>query len=506
MFEVRATDLGGRLGRLEIGGKAMETPAYLPVVHPIRQQVPVNVLKEMGFKAIMTNSYITLKHHPDGVDIHQLTGFDGVVMTDSGGYQVLEYGDVEVDPVEVAEFQIRIGSDIAVILDRPTGYPSTRSYALQTVKETIAASQKCKEQIAHKPPAWAGPVQGGTHPDIVKMSAKMMAKMDFDLFAIGSPVELMNGYRFREVVKLVTAAKSVLPPEKPVHLFGAGHPFTIPLAVALGCDLFDSASYILFAKQGKYMTPTGVREVKDMVEFACPCTVCSHLSSVRELLELPPAEVTLKLAIHNLYVMKAELSATKEAIREGRLWNYLTLRMKSHPTLTSATNFDEETLRLFGLGLRWGKEKATFFFDETDILNPEVKRHLQRIEFNFTPINKKLSVIVTKNDYDSIFVHSGRMLGNALKRREDTVIFHPYLSVVPLAVIAVHPLAQNVCRNPPPENVVRASVERLVGFAKRYRYTKVVIRPSNGCAVLAKEIRDAMTKMKIVCSVSHAGW
>ncbi len=85
--------------------------------------------------------------------------------------------------------------------------------------------------------------------------------MGFQFFAIGSPVELMESYNFSISAQLIKTTKLSIP-DKPIHLFGAGHPLTIPLAVALGCDTFDSASYILYAKDNRYMYSHGNLETR----------------------------------------------------------------------------------------------------------------------------------------------------------------------------------------------------------------------------------------------------
>ena len=80
--------------------------------------------------------------------------------------------------------------------------------------------------------------------------------MGFKFFALGSPVEVMEAYDFSILAQMIPAAKYTIP-TKPIHLFGAGHPLTIPFVVALGCDMFDSASYILYAKDNRYMHTNG---------------------------------------------------------------------------------------------------------------------------------------------------------------------------------------------------------------------------------------------------------
>ena len=127
-------------------------------------------------------------------------------MTDSGGYQVLEYGSVEVSPSTMAQFELDIGSDIPVPLDKPTGYglsyPVAKSYVNETisnVKETIEIIKKNKDNfdnssdfISSKGEIWTGTIQGAEHFDLVKFSASTLDKMGFHFFAIGSPVELME--------------------------------------------------------------------------------------------------------------------------------------------------------------------------------------------------------------------------------------------------------------------------------------------------------------------------
>jgi len=92
-------------------------------------------------------------------------------------------------------------------------------------------------------------------------------------------VPLLNSYRYAEVVEAVRAAKRGLDPDAPVHLFGAGHPMMLALAVAAGCDLFDSAAYALMARDGRYLTVSGTEHLEDMEEYASPARVPSAPST-----------------------------------------------------------------------------------------------------------------------------------------------------------------------------------------------------------------------------------
>ena len=107
MFEITKSDLAGRIGILHSNHGKIETPAYVPVIHPIIQSISPKKIREMGFDLVITNAYITMKRCREDATkrgIHEIINYDGAVMTDSGGYQVLEYGDVDVAPDSMAEF------------------------------------------------------------------------------------------------------------------------------------------------------------------------------------------------------------------------------------------------------------------------------------------------------------------------------------------------------------------------------------------------------------------
>jgi len=125
LFEITKSDLAGRIGVLHSNHGKIETPAYVPVIHPVRQAIPATKIREIGFDLVITNAYITMKKFGQNAikrGIHDIINFDGAVMTDSGGYQVLEYGDVDVVPADMAEFEKGIMTDFAIPLDKPTGY------------------------------------------------------------------------------------------------------------------------------------------------------------------------------------------------------------------------------------------------------------------------------------------------------------------------------------------------------------------------------------------------
>ena len=142
MFEIKYSDLAGRIGILHTNHGKIETPAYVPVIHPVKQAISPKKIRDMGFDLVITNAYITMKRHGENAikrGIHDIIGYDGAVMTDSGGYQVLEYGEVDVEPADMAEFEKKIMTDFAIPLDKPTGYglsKKTVSYTHLTLPTT----------------------------------------------------------------------------------------------------------------------------------------------------------------------------------------------------------------------------------------------------------------------------------------------------------------------------------------------------------------------------------
>ncbi len=337
-FEVKESDLLGRIGVISVGDKRVETPCLFPVIHPVHQSVSPADLAAMGFKGLMTNSLILYSRRREEAlakGIHALLGFDGMFMTDSGGYQVLEYGKVDVGYREIAEFQQTIGSNLAVTLDRPTGYSRSRKYAAETMEYSLGNALSTIRQFGGSATAWVGPVQGGLFHGLLQKSARGLMSGGFRYLALGSPTEVMESYRFAELVGMIAATRRVMPYSTPLHLFGAGHPLTMALSVALGCDTFDSASYVLFGRQGRYMTGRGVLKLEQMKYLPCSCPVCVK-TSVRDLGEMDFQSRSRQLAIHNLYVLREEMEGCKQAIAEGRLWDLVEEKATAHPRLMEA--------------------------------------------------------------------------------------------------------------------------------------------------------------------------
>jgi 7-cyano-7-deazaguanine tRNA-ribosyltransferase len=500
VFEVRHSDLAARIGRLQTLHGIVETPAFVPVVHPVRQTVSTKFLKNMGFDLVITNAYITLRHYGDDArrrGIHDIIGYDGAIMTDSGGYQVLEYGSVEVEPTTMAQFENDIKSDIPIPLDRPTGYGLEYEKAKEYVAVTLRNALESLRTISNTGAIWVAPVQGANHLDLVQYSARELDIMGFEMMALGSPVELMEAYDFATLAQMIVAAKRVVP-AKPIHLFGAGHPLTIPLAIALGCDTFDSASYMLYAKDNRYMTTNGTIRLDQLAYLSCQCPVCSS-HTVQELQKMEMDKRIVEVAKHNLYILKAEVRAVKQAIMDGRLWEYVMQKARAHPKLMEAAQIFKD-VEMLEEGTPLLKQKAIFFYGPIDQHRPEAKRFRNTVA-TFQSSKKKKKLIVCPED-EVHPLYSTTTYKNIVKKFPDAQIcsYSPFLGIIPAEISDIFPASHNLAtRSGHKLEDYPTFIESLKAFAEKFEKI-VVIAPDD---FMKQATKAAMLNAHIVNNISE---
>ena len=446
MFEILKTDLAARIGIIHTNHGKVETPAYVPVIHPVKQTISSKKIKEIGFDIVITNAYISRNHYGDEAikkGIHKIIDFDGSIMTDSGGYQVLEYGDVKVTPPEMAEFETGIMTDFAIPLDKPTGFGLPKKIAQQYVDQTLSVSQKTLKNSKKNGQIWIGPIQGGEHFDLVKKSTRSLVDFGFKMLALGSPVEFMESYEYKLLAQMIIAAKKEIPHSIPLHLFGAGHPLTIPFAVALGCDTFDSASYMLYAKQGRYITEDGTRHLSDIVVFPCNCEVCSKFTP-KELQQLENTERINNIALHNLFSIKEEVDKVKQSIYEGRLWEYVMKKSRAHPKLFETISILTDNSDYLKVGTPKFKEKAVFLYDKVDQFRPEVQEY-HRIVRKFKSKKKILVITKESNTKPAYLSQNYLSIKKKFKKFDDIQVcqYNPHLGIIPIEISDIYPAAHH---------------------------------------------------------------
>jgi 7-cyano-7-deazaguanine tRNA-ribosyltransferase len=446
LFEILKNDLAGRIGIIHTNHGKIETPAYVPVIHPVKQTIPSKKIKAMGFDLVITNAYITRNNYGDEAikqGIHKIIDFDGAIMTDSGGYQVLEYGDVKVLPSEMASFETGILTDFAIPLDKPTGYGLPWKKAESYVNHTLNVSKQTLENSEKNGQIWIGPIQGGEHFDLVARSTKKLVDFGFSMLALGSPVEFMESYEYKLLAQMIVTAKKNMPYSIPLHLFGAGHPLTIPFAIALGCDTFDSASYMLYAKQERYITEDGTRNLSEISVFPCNCEICSKYTP-SELRQLDTLVKINEIALHNLYAIKVEVDKVKQAIHEGRLWEYVMKKARAHPKLFEMIDILINNSDYLSISTPKFKEKAIFLYGKEDQYRPEIQSYHKTVQ-SFK--SKKKILIITKesNTKPAYLSMEYFSLKRRFKDNEDIQVcqYSPHLGLIPLEISDIFPAAHH---------------------------------------------------------------
>ena len=488
-FELRDRDLLGRIGRIRTKSGYLETPAFMPVINPVLQTLaPKRMRREFGCDIVITNSYIIRNQFGDipDLEVHRLLDYDGVVMTDSGAYQILVYGGVEVTQQEIMEFQKRIGSDIAVILDIPTGWDVPRGTVEYTVEETLRRARDAIPLMEGSDALWVGPVQGGRHLDLVAKSARLIGEMPYQVHALGSPTEVMERYMYPVLVDMVMTAKLNLPPERPLHLFGAGHPMMFAMSVAMGCDLFDSAAYALYAKDDRYLTSRGTSQLQDLQYLPCSCPVCRGRAA-HDLKDLPRGERQRLIAEHNLHATMAEISVVKQAIVEGGLWDLVEERSKGHPQLTSALSRLSTYSGKLEESSPGFKGHGVFYYDHHGVNRPQVTRHQRRLKVNYGKPEGKDTVILLPappakpfNTYPG-FLELKRRLGGRVGGAHLCFVAAPY-GVVPEPLAETYPLAQYEIAEPLDHETLESTAGRVLDYLRSTSHLRVVL-VSSGSAL-----------------------
>jgi 7-cyano-7-deazaguanine tRNA-ribosyltransferase len=365
--------------------------------------------------------------------------FPGIIMTDSGTFQSHMYGEVSVTNEQMIEFQKSIGTDIGTVLDIFTEPYWTKEQTAQSIEVTL---ERTKEACDMKGDMMInGVAQGSVYQDLREDCARRMADMDVDVHPIGGVVPLMEQYRYLELVDVVISSKKGLNPGRPVHLFGAGHPMVLALAVLMGCDLFDSASYAKFARDDRMMFIDGTYRLQDMQSLDCSCPACrSH--TIEALRKMERNDRMKIIARHNLYQIKDELALVKRYVREGRLWELAEMRCRAHPAMLDALRRLEEHQSFMERYDPISRDGAMFYTGAETRGRPVFERYISRLMDRYIPATEKAALFYDEGNKP----YSKAMAGDFAKARRagyTPVVISPF-GPVPAELDEVYPIAQSV--------------------------------------------------------------
>jgi 7-cyano-7-deazaguanine tRNA-ribosyltransferase len=255
------------------------------------------------------------------------------------------------------------------------------------------------------------------------------------------------------------------------------------LAVSLGCDLFDSAAYALYAREGRYMTENGTWRLDEMDYFPCSCPRCAS-ETPEGLRRKTPKEREVFLAEHNLHVCLAELRRIKQAIRDGRLWEHTEMRLHAHPALLSAlkrVRNSEDFLEKFSPTI---KSSGFFYFDSVGLARPEITHYHKRLKERFTPPAEAKVLFLVPQTRNKPF-HKAlemkkirqllRRLGEDLAAQVHVCVYAAPFGVIPLELDEVYPLSQHEVTLPLDIETVDYVAAQTVEYIKRNNYQGIVL-------------------------------
>lgn len=326
----------------------VETPNFMPVgTRATVKTMDVEDLRSIGAQIVLANTYHLMLRPGEAIvsqlgELHGFMAWDGPILTDSGGYQVLSLNPkiteeglvfrstydgarVELTPERAVAVQEALGSDIAMVLDVPVPLPSPRAAAEEAMHRTHRWAERALEAKQRDDRALFGIVQGGAEPDLREQAAKEIAALDFPGFGIGG---LAVGETPAERDLALDASIPHLPPDRVRYVMGLGDTEGMLAAVARGVDLFDCVIPTRLARHGKALTRNGDISIKraewvtsDLpLDDACSCLTCKRYSRgyLRHLYTTNEPLSDRLLTLHNLTYTFDLLRNTREAIEVGR--------------------------------------------------------------------------------------------------------------------------------------------------------------------------------------------
>ena len=341
-----------RLGKLLTSRGTIDTPVFMPVgTQATVKTLSPRELKDCGAQIILANAYhVFLRPGTDIIKaaggLHGFMGWDGPILTDSGGYQIFSMallrkindhgvefqshidGDRHLlTPESVVEIQKDLGSDIIMPLDECVHYPCTEDHASVAMERTIAWAKRAKAAkhdlcgVSSEKQKLFGITQGATFEHLRKDCARRMVDFGFDGYAlgglsVGEPKDLMY------TMASVTLAE--LPSDSARYMMGVGLPEDIVECVALGVDMFDCVAPTRYGRNGTAFTSTGKMTVRNALytrdytplDAACGCYTCKNFSRayLRHLFNTDELLGLRLLSLHNVYFYLELMRRARAAI------------------------------------------------------------------------------------------------------------------------------------------------------------------------------------------------
>lgn len=350
-FKITATDGAARCGVLETAHGVIDTPVFMPVgtYGAVKGMAP-DELHGLGAQIILGNTFhLWLRPGLDVIGVHgglhRFMGWDGPILTDSGGFQVFSLGEMRkiseegvkfqspvngdacfLTPEESMRIQRVLNSDIVMAFDECTAHPATHEQARDSMRLSMRWAARSKAAHAGNANALFGIVQGSMYEDLRDESLRELTTIGFDGYAIGG---LSVGEPKPDMLRILRHTAPRLPADRPRYLMGVGTPADIVAAVSAGVDMFDCVLPTRNARNGWLYTRQGVIKLRNAryrddlapLDADCACYTCrnftrAYLHHLQRVNEMLGARLN---TLHNLHYYQELMCGLRAAITAGRL-------------------------------------------------------------------------------------------------------------------------------------------------------------------------------------------
>ena len=355
IYKLITKDGLARRGEVKTAHGKFQTPTFMPVgTYGAVKSLSPETLEVLQAEIILSNTYHLMER--PGVEIikshgglHRFMGWQGPILTDSGGYQVFSLskkrtiseegvkffsplnGDKNyLTPESCMQLQLDYGVDIAMVLDDCTPFPVSKETAKESMNLSLRWAKRCRSAFTSDKSSLFGIIQGGIFDDLREESLEGLMNIDFEGYAIGG---LSVGEPKMEMQKVINNIVPKMPEDKPRYLMGVGTPLDIVRAVQLGVDMFDCVIPTRHARNGYLYTSKGIVKIRNSenkdnlapIDDNCSCYTCTnfsrsylhHLDKTKEMLGS-----TLN-TIHNLHYYLNLMRNLRLSIEQGTLQNFI---------------------------------------------------------------------------------------------------------------------------------------------------------------------------------------
>lgn len=350
-FRMEHQDGAARAGVLQTAHGAVETPLFMPVgtAGSVKGVTPAQ-LRGSGSRMILANTYhLQLRPGAETVGglggLHRFMGWEGPILTDSGGYQVFSLAEISkiddegvtfrshvdgallrLDPQSATSIQSTLGADVAMVFDQCPPLPCDRATLETAVARSIRWAAACRQAHARSDQGLFGIVQGGLDVALRRQCAQALIDIGFDGYAIGG---LSVGESHAEMVEVLGPVAELLPADRPRYLMGVGRPRDIVAAVRAGVDMFDCVLPTRNGRNSEAFTATGTLKMRNEchrlderpLEEGCGCETCRRFSRgyIRHLFLAGEMLGPTLTSIHNLRLYQRLMARMRVLIGQGRL-------------------------------------------------------------------------------------------------------------------------------------------------------------------------------------------